>query len=371
MMLASLRPIRFFLFFVVTGFSFQLFADEQQYDAGELVSLAQKSLTRVIESAQQDEALQLDDSRSKPFWEAVKQMSDSLETASGNLEQQDNNLFVELATAVAASQQAGIAVLMIPGVSDQVKGSLSRTSQIVSTLDENFSKEASRLTGDKKLTAEEKAQLEKLKSEQKALREKLDEMEKTIAKNNEEIKKGIDDIREKSDRILKARNTHADFCHALFMARFMSGAIWGWHFWWGPWGYWGPGFVNIHITVWDTWTDYYVYDWALLDETVAEAEIIEDAEDLEYYSDLGDVDVAGAQSLLENVEYEVDTEDLMELSNEYEGPGWDEVDTEAGQEVLEGYESNFEHSPFDQGHDIQVFDDFGGYDDFGGSFDFY
>ena len=67
----------------------------------------------------------------------------------------------------------------------------------------------------------------------------------------------------------------------------------------------------------------------------------------------------------------MDSEDLIELSDEYDAPGWDEVDTNVGQEVLEGYESNFEHNPFDQDYDIQVFDDVGGYDDFGSSFDFY
>ena len=124
--------------------------------------------------------------------------------------------------ALAASQHAKIAVLMIPDVSERVKDSLEKSAAIISTLDETYSKEASRLADGGKLTAKEKDQLEQLQSQQKDLLIKLDELEKTVAKNNEEMKKSIEDIRKKSNRIQNASHNHADFCHALFAARFAA-----------------------------------------------------------------------------------------------------------------------------------------------------
>ena len=46
-----------------------------------------------------------------------------------------------------------------------------------------------------------------------------------------------------------------------------------------------------------------------------------------------------------------------------------DVDTEIGAEVMQDFESNFDHNPFESGFDLNTFDDVG-FDDFGGSFDF-
>jgi hypothetical protein len=351
------------------AFQSAVFAEDSKYNAGELIALGQKAVAKVIENAQNDGPLELSNSKSKPFWEAVKQINDSLAEAEKFLAKQDNEMFTALATAVAASQQAEIAILMIAGVSDQVKYSMAIAATIITRLDEKYSKEASRLANGGKLSETELKQLEKLKSQQKELLEKLDAMEKTVAKNNSEMTKSIKKIRGNSNQIYNAGHSPVDFCNAMFAARFISGAIWGWHHWWGPWGYWGPGFVNINIFVWDTWADYYIYDWALAEDTVDAIEISEDLEDLEFISDLEDVSTESADEWIDEVEFEVDEEDLIELTSDLDAAGWDEVDTDIGMEVMQGYESNFDHSPFEQEFEMEIFDDMGGFDDFGGAFD--
>ena len=346
-------------------------ADETSYNAAELTQLAQNAVSKLIDEAQKDEALDISESKSKPFWEAAKQMSDSLGDAEKALAAEDNKFFEALATTVAASQQAKISVLMIQGISDPVKESVENASTLIFHLDSKYSKEAARLAAGGELTDEEIKQLEKLKQQQKEVQEKRGELEKTVAKNNEEMQKSIEEIRKKSDQIRNARNNHADFCYALFAARFMMGSLWGWHYWWGPWGYWGPGFININIVIWDSWNDYYQYDWALVEESIDAAEIIADIEDVEYLADLDDYSTEASEQWIDELEIDVDEEDLVEITQDLDAAGWDEVDTDQGMEVLEGYESNFGNSPFDQGFEMEVFDDMGGFDDFGGAFDLY
>ena len=64
----------------------------------------------------------------------------------------------------------------------------------------------------------------------------------------------------------------------------------------------------------------------------------------------------------------LDDADMMELTDGLEA-GWDDVDTDIGAEVMEGFESNFEHMPYDSGFEMNTFDEVGGFDDFGGGFD--
>jgi hypothetical protein len=244
-----------------------------------------------------------------------------------------------------------------------LKTQFDRLAGVVRTLDENYSKEAARLKQGGELTEAELAQLQKLRAQQDDLANKLAEVERKAGKNNEAIQEGIKKIKKNSEKIKRAKNTAAGFAGAMIAARMMSGWMWGWHWWWGPWGWWCPGWIDIVvIDIWVPMWDDYAYDWGYLDGAIDVADM--DLVDL--YD--ADVDLDYADAYLDEGDYGLEDGDIAELSSDME-LGWDDVSTEAGMEVRDQMEDNFDQAPFDRGfEDVNTFDDFGGYDDFGGDF---
>mgnify|MGYP000185507992 CR=1 FL=1 len=89
--------------------------DDSQANARALLEKAQTSLAVTVAAAQKDATLNLDDAKSKPFWDGVKDVKTNLENSKRDLENQDNRFFASLSSATAGYAQAEIALIMTGG----------------------------------------------------------------------------------------------------------------------------------------------------------------------------------------------------------------------------------------------------------------
>ena len=338
-----------------------------QADAFQLIDSARRALSQVVRAAENDAAVPQGSAKAKPLWNALKTLNDSLARAETSGKLQSKEFFNEMASAVAAVDQAEIAMTMQPP-GKALTDEFARLATLVRALDENYSKEGARLKQGGELTRNELEQLRNLRAQQDDLAIKLADVERKAGKNNEAIQEGIRKIKNNSEKIKRSKNTAAGFAGAMVAARMMSGWMWGWHWWWGPSGWWCPGWIDVVvIDIWVPVWDDYAYDWGYLDGAIDVADL--DLADL-YDDDVGlDADLMETDALLDEGDYGLADGDIAELSNDMD-MGWDDVSTDAGYEVRDQMEDNFDHAPFDSGFDdVNTFDDFGGYSDFGGGFD--
>ncbi len=330
-------------------------------NASELVGSAQRALGVVVRAAKKETALSLNSAKAKPFWDAMKDLNLNLAKAETGLTLKDNTFFSALASANAAYAQAKIGLIMTGTSNPSIDKPVHTLQGILDTLNANFSKEAARLKQGGKLTAAEKKKLDKLIAQQDALLAKLDKVEKNVAANNKEIKKGIKKIRENSRIIKNSRYTVAGFAGGFFAAHITYDLLWGWHWWWGPWGGWAPGFIDVNVVVWDDWVDHYDYDWGLVDDYV-------DVADLEMDTiDIGAAEVLASEAYLNDGDFGLADGDLQEITSDIDY-GWDDVTTDAGAEIMNSYDSNMDNSSvYEREVPIETFRDYG-MDDMGGGF---
>ena len=370
-----MRQIKFFIPLAVMFFTmlmlFTGIAEAQgtkKAKASELISDAQRAVGVVVRVAKNDAALKSGKAKAKPYWDAMKDLNENLAKAETGLTLKDNTFFSSLASASAGLAQAKIGITMSGSSNPSLDKAMGTLSGILNTLNKNYSKEAARLKKGGKLTGAEKKQLNKLIAQQDALLSRLDKMEKKVSSNNKAIKKGIKKIRENSKKIKNSQHTVSGFVGGFFAAHIMYDLLWGWHWWWGPWGSWAPGFIDINVIVWDDWVDYYDYDWDLIDDYV-------DVTDLELDTiDIDDTELLANDAFLDNGDFGLADGDLVEMTSDLD-QGWDDVSTDAGAEVMEGFDSNIDNSAvYERELPIETFqdnsmDDFdgGGYD--GGDFD--
>ena len=335
--------------------------ESQQANASDLIKSAQRAVAQVVSAAQNDPSLKQDEAKAKPFWDAMKDLNHNLERSQTGLALKDDTFFTSLASARSNFAQADIGVTM-SGSSDQaVAGAMGTLGGIITSLNENYSKEAARLKQGGQLTATERQQLDKLIAQQDELMKKLDEVEKNVGKNDENIKAGIEKIRKNSRKIKRSRRNGAGFAGSFFAAAFMYDWLWGWHWWWGPWGGWCPGFIDINIEIWDVWIDDYDYDWDLADDYIDAGEL--GLDDL----DIDDAELAASDDFLESGDFSLQEGDLAELTSELDY-GWDDVSTDMGNEIRESYEANFDNQAIYEAEiPIETFQDYG-MNDFGGDF---
>ena len=334
---------------------------EETASALDLLNSAQRALGQVVSAAETDTSLDRESAKGKPFWEALRNLNDSLNKTITSAKLKSDVFFDELATATAAVDQADIARTMNGGGSLAVSSNMGTLSGIVQTLNDNYSREAARLKQGGELSGGERQQLEKLKAQQAELEKKLKEVEEKAATNSADIQAGIEKIRKNSRRIRNAGNTAGDFVGAMLAARFMYGWIWGWHWWWGPWGVWGPGWIDSNIDIWVIgWNDF-IYDWDLLDVAVDVSDLGLDSLVIE------DAALAEMDSYLNEVDFTMDDRDMTALTEDLP-MGWDDISTDVGHEAMDQMESNFEQVPFARDFEVHSIDDVG-VSDFGGGFD--
>ena len=345
--------------------------ESQQANAEQLLNRAEQTLAVVVAAARKDPSLNLEASKSKPFWDGLKDVGNNVGNAKRDLEGQDKRFFTSLASAIAGYAQAEIALIMIGNDNAGVSGGMSTLGGILQTLNENYSKEAARLREGGELTTSEKQKLDKLIAQQDELIRKLEQVEANVAANNEQMKAGIAKMKEEARKIKRSQRTVAGFTTSLFAAHILYDWLWGWHWWWGPWGGWCPGYIDIGIIIWDGWADEYAYDWALAEDLV-------DIADLELgMIDALDIEVADNLEFLDEGDFGFDG-DLSALTEDLDH-GWDDISTDAGAEIVEQYEENFDNfGIYDRYEPVETFEDYGvedfgddmgsmdfGYDDFG------
>ena len=344
-------------------FTANLLADSHaaagQADARSLIGHAQSAVGQVVKAAQADPQLDTGRSEAKPFWEAMKGLNTSLDKAETGLSLQDQTFFSNVAAARAQVIQADVALTMNGGGSAAVQSSMKILSELVTRLDDNFSMESARLKQGDKLTRAERQQLDQLKKQQRDLMKKLDQVERNAAKNNKEMQAGIKKMREQSKKIRNARRTTAGFVGGFLAARMLSSWMWGWHWWWGPWGVWCPGWIDINIDIWVDWIDVVPYDWDLVDVGV-------DIGDLDLM-DLSDADLAATDDFLAGGDFSLDDNDMRAMTSDME-LGWDAVESDAGMDIMQGMESNYDDAPYEPAFEANTFEDHG-MSDFGGGFD--
>ena len=335
--------------------------ESEQANASDLIKSAQRAVAQVVTAAQKDSLLKQDDAKAKPFWDAMKDLNENLEKTQTGLTLKDQTFFTSLASASASFAQADIGFTM-SGSSDQaVAGAIKTLDGIITSLNENYSKEAARLKQGGELTATERQQMDKLIAQQDELMKKLDEVEKNVGKNDENIKAGIEKIRKNSQNIKRSQRNGAGFAGGFFAAHLMYDWLWGWHWWWGPWGGWCPGFIDINIEIWDVWIDDYDYDWDLADDYIDVGEL--GLDDL----DIDDAELAASDDFLDSGDFSLQDGDLAELTSDLDY-GWDDVSTDVGNDIRESYETNFDKPAiYETEIPIETFRDHG-MDDFGGDF---
>ncbi len=333
----------------------------QQANALDLIGSAQRAVGVVVQAAKNDPVLRSSNAKAKPFWDGMKDLNENLMKAETGLTLKDKTFFGSLASASAGFAQAKIGLAMSGSNNQPLDKTMDTLSGILDTLNANYSKEAARLRQGGELTDAEKNKLDKLIAQQDALLSKLDKVEKNVAANNSEIKKGIKKIRENSKKIKRSRYTAAGFAGGFFAAHITYDLLWGWHWWWGPWGSWCPGFIDINVIIWDDWVDYYEYDWELIDDYV-------DVADLELDTiDIDDAELQASDAFLDNADFGLADGDLEELTSDLDN-GWDDVSTDTGVEIQEGIDSNLDNSSiYEREAPIETFEDYG-MDDFGGDF---
>ena len=333
---------------------------DDRLDARGLIENAQNGLAFVVAAAQRDQSLNLEVSKSKPFWNGLQDLSTNLNSAKDGLEAQDDRFFTGLASANASFVQAQIALLMIGTSNDGISNAMNSVGSSLEALAQNFSRQAARLKQGGELTDAEAQQLDRLIAQTDELLKKLEEIERKVARDNAEMKAGIDKIKEEARKLKRSQRSLNGFVFGWWSAHFIYDWLWGWHWWWGPWGGWCPGYIDIGIIIWDDWGSDFVYDWALVDTYI-------DVVDFELF-DADDDLLADSIEFLEGGDFGFDG-DMEALTTDLDAGGWDDVDTDIGEEILEQYESNFgTHSFYEREAPVETFEDYG-MDDFGGGFD--
>ena len=132
--------------------------DAQQANAGDLIKSAQRAVAQVVNVAQNDPSLKQDEAKAKPFWDAMKDLNHNLERTQTGLTLKDNSFFTSLASARSNFAQADIGVTMSGSGDQAVAGAMGTLGGIITSLNENYSKEAARLKQGGELTATERQQ---------------------------------------------------------------------------------------------------------------------------------------------------------------------------------------------------------------------
>jgi hypothetical protein len=328
-------------------------------NAKALIGHAQSAVGQVVRAAQAEPKLDTGKSEAKPFWEAMKGLNESLYKAETGLSLQDQTFFSNVAAARAQVIQADVALTMNGGGSSTVQSSMKTLSELVTRLDDSFSLETARASHGDELSKAEVSKLEQLHAQQEDLMKKLDQVERNAARNNKAMQAGIKKMREESKKIRGAKRTAAGFATGFRSARLMSSWMWGWHWWWGPWGAWCPGWIDINIDIWVDWIDVTPFDWALVDAGV-------NIDDLDL-AELSEADLAEYDGFLADGDFSLNDDDMRAMTSDME-LGWDAVDSDAGLDVMQGMESNYDAAPFEPEFEANTFEDHG-MSDFGGGFD--
>jgi hypothetical protein len=262
-------------------------AAQKKVTAGQLVEGAERAVAVLIRSARQsrDLALSSKSDSAKPFWNAVRRLDRGIDQMAAGMRAKKQTFFYGLGDAVSAGHAAAVGLAQSGARDGAVRKDLNRVQNILGVLERSFGKTAARKKQGGELTAAERRQLAEIRRKQEELRRKLDGVQGKVTGNTAAIS-GIRRIREYSDSIYYSRDTVADFVAALITIQIVDGLLWGWHWWWAPYGVWVEHYSLDVYGVYHASIDVIDYDWGYadavldvelegyaLDEAVTEAEI--------------------------------------------------------------------------------------------------
>jgi hypothetical protein len=194
-------------------------------------------------------ALDKNNKRAVPFWNAVKRLNAGAAKLQRDLAAKRPTYLDALGDTRSAYTSVQVTYEQSGAKSSRMEKALTNIGRGLSLLERHAGPTRASKSRAKGLSAKQKRQLEAMKAKQKELQSKLRQVESKVRSNRAAIR-AIRDIRAQSDRSYNAGITAADFFAALMAARIVDGLLWGWHWWWGPWGGWvGPwcgGFVDIY-----------------------------------------------------------------------------------------------------------------------------
>ena len=198
-------------------------------DAKQTLAAANKALAFMIKSARADKALDAKVAKNKPFWQATKKISTSLDQAEKGLAAKNDTFFKGVNGARAAEGQMKVAWQLTNSKNKDVIGAGQKLGHAISILRTDFSKEAARKKKGGELTAAEKQQFEKIKAQQKALLAKIKALEAKAGKDKA-LLHGLKKIARRSGQIVKAPATVAAFVATLYTIDEIEGLLYGYDY---------------------------------------------------------------------------------------------------------------------------------------------
>ena len=265
-------------------------------------------------------ALAKGNKRAAPFWEAVKRLSAASSQLERDLTAKRSGYLKALGDARSALASVKVGYQQSGAKNAGIDKALTNIDRGVTLLERHAGPAKAGKSGGKGLSAKQKRQFDALKAKQAELKRKLRGVESKVGKNKAAIR-AIRDIRSRSDRIYHSRNTAADYFAALMAARVIDGLLWGWHWWWGPWGGWiDPwcgGFVDVYydsISVID------------IDMTVIDVDI--DIEDYALDADIDQVELDAVDDELSSGDFDLSEAEIDTIADDGFGDGAGDLEME-------------------------------------------
>lgn len=338
--------------FAALAYPPQTFAKEPtpvgKQNAGQLLQSAKESLAYTAKAARNaGEKLSPETPTAKPFLLSLKKINDALGDADTGLKEKNPEFFkaVDAARSGVAEMQA---TWDLTGSDDRnVMAGAKKLGGDIIALHENYSPLAARRAKGGELTAAEKAKFNKIQAQQAALDKKLAALAAKY-KNNKALGAGVKQIRNKANRIAKAKPSVASYTGAIDLLSSIAGLIAGY-------SYYVPAsarseWVTIE-SVPSSWSyqsvyEEYSYEWSSVEESVE----IYDSESIE----VSETEITEEESYLEENEFDLTEEEETEVAEDGSEIAEEEInaeDLESEQEEVEQTEEDEELAPADESAD--------------------
>ncbi len=238
---------------------------EQRADVQALSETIEALTVRLITSVRRSESplLKSDSDTGKIVWTSLRNLNLSIEKLANGAALKDDSFHSSLQDSVRNVAAAATALESTNHKDKGVTIAKSKLIDAIGKLQENFSKAAVRMKEGGDLTENEKKKLEEIQAKHEDLKRKLAKVEEKV-KNNKKALRGVRVVNGHINTIISSRPTLSDFLAVLIATEIIDGIIWGWHWWWGPWGFiydeYTVGMTGLHdeimLGVAFDWADY-------------------------------------------------------------------------------------------------------------------
>lgn len=287
---------------VSPNYSGVAFAQQVEQNAGvQGLSEAIEALTvRLITSVRRSESavLKPDSNAGKIVWTSLRNLNQSVEKLANGAALKDDSFHSSLEDTVRNMAAAATALESADHKDKEVTTAKKNLIDALGKLQENFSKAAARKKQGGDLTSDEKKKLEEIQAKHRDLKRKLAKVESKV-KNNKKALRGVRVVQRHIDRVILSRPTLSDYLAVLVAIEIIDGTIWGWHWWWGPWGFIYDDY-SINLTgIHDDIMFGIAYDWADYEDLEV------DVSDLDIATDVDDAEVEEAGAALNEQSFDL------------------------------------------------------------------